>query len=170
MGDKEHHVHFSGGSSLVKDNNILIQPQRHGQIDAHLGFLQLYHKYLVEFVIPWNQCPHNDGKAKTPAISVGPINPNCRIIDFGQDKDGLKLRLEFLAYKEKILKEEVQISCCKAGTPLKIQLSARVLGKDKGTPLLRNGIRNIGVESPEEDEVLGTKIKQSLRTHSQQQP
>lgn len=51
------------------------------------------------------------------------------------------------------MKEEVQISCCKAGTPLKIQLNARILGKDKGTPLLRNGIRSIGVDRPEEDEV-----------------
>lgn len=40
----EHHVHFSGGSGLGKDNSIMIQPQRHGQIDAHLGFLQLYHR------------------------------------------------------------------------------------------------------------------------------
>jgi len=43
----EHHVHFSGGSGLGKDNNIMIQPQRHGHIDAHLGFLQLYHRLFV---------------------------------------------------------------------------------------------------------------------------
>ena len=45
----EHHVHFSGGSSLGKDNNIMVQPQRHGQIDAHLGFLQLYHRSDFSF-------------------------------------------------------------------------------------------------------------------------
>jgi len=43
----EHHVHFSGGSGLRKDNNIMIQPQRHGHIDAHLGFLKLHHRLRI---------------------------------------------------------------------------------------------------------------------------
>lgn len=120
---------------------------------------------------------HGDGKSLAPAIVTGRDNPNCRIIDVGQEKDGLRwrivfiaiinnnyegleslffcnrLKVELLAYKEKILKDEVQIMCCNAGTPLKIQLNARVLGKDKGTPLLRNGIRSIAVEGSDEDEV-----------------
>ncbi|KZC12388.1 UPF0687 protein C20orf27 like protein, partial [Dufourea novaeangliae] len=149
----EHHVHFSGGSGFGKDNNIMIQPQRHGQIDVHLGFLQLHHRYLVEFSIPWNLCVHSEGKILAPAVITGPNNPNCHIVDLGQEKDGLKLKVEFLAHTEKIVKEDVQIACCKAGVPLKIQLNARVLAKDKGTPLLRNGIRSIGVEKTEEDEV-----------------
>ncbi|XP_076240644.1 adipose-secreted signaling protein isoform X1 [Calliopsis andreniformis] len=168
MGDKEHHVHFSGGSGLGKDNNIMIQPQRHGQIDAHLGFLQLHRRYHVEFSVPWNLCIHGDGKPLEPAIVTGTHNPNCHIIDLAQEKDGLRLKVELLAYKEKILKEEVQIMCCKAGTPLTIQLNARVLGKDKGTPLLRNGIRSIAVEVSDEDEVLGTKLRASLNMQSRQ--
>ena len=43
--------------------------------------------------------------------------------------------------------------CCPSGTPLKIVLNARVLAKDKGTPLLRNGIRSIAVEGTSEDEM-----------------
>lgn len=43
--------------------------------------------------------------------------------------------------------------CCSSGTPLKIVLNARVLAKDKGTPLLRNGIRSIAIEGADEDEV-----------------
>ncbi|CAK9824342.1 UPF0687 protein C20orf27 homolog [Anthophora retusa] len=169
MGDKEHHVHFSGGSGLGKDNNIMIQPQRHGQIDVHLGFLQLYHRYHVEFSIPWNLCIHGDRKSSAPAIATGIHNLNCHIIDLIQEKEGLRLKLKLLAYKEKILKEEVQIMCCKAGTPLNIQLNARVLGKDKGTPLLRNGIHSIGVERTNEDEVLGTKLRASLSMQNQQE-
>lgn len=42
--------------------------------------------------------------------------------------------------------------CCPSGTPLKIVLNARVLAEDKGTPLLRNGIRNIATGT-DEDEV-----------------
>ncbi|XP_029167650.1 UPF0687 protein C20orf27 homolog [Nylanderia fulva] len=159
MGDKEHHVHFSGGSGLGKDNNIMIQPQRHGHIDAHLGFLQLYHRYHIEFSIPWNTCTHAEKEKKEevevppPAIIAENHNPNCHIVDLAQEKDGLRLKIELLAYKEKILKEEVQIMCCSSGTPLKIVLNARVLAKDKGTPLLRNGIRSIAIEGVDEDEI-----------------
>ncbi|XP_068978723.1 adipose-secreted signaling protein isoform X1 [Bombus flavifrons] len=168
MGDKEHHVHFSGGSSLGKDNNIMVQPQRHGQIDAHLGFLQLYHRYHVEFLIPWNLCTHKERKSSVPAIVAGTHNPNCHIVDLISEKESLKLKIELLAYKEKILKEEVQILCCKSGSPLKIQLNSRVLGQDKGRPLLRNGIRSVGVEQSNEDEVLGTKLRASLSMQSKQ--
>ncbi|XP_043488475.1 uncharacterized protein LOC122515257 isoform X1 [Polistes fuscatus] len=151
MGDKEHHVHFSGASGLGKDNNIMIQPQRHGHIDVHLGFLQLHHRYHVEFSIPWNICVH--GELFAPAVvASNQHNPDCHIIELMQEKDGLKLKIELLAYKERILKEEVEVMCCKSGAPLKILLNARVLGKDKGTPLLRNGIRSVAVEGVEKDD------------------
>lgn len=170
MGDKEHHVHFSGSIGLGKDNNIMIQPQRHGQIDAHLGFLQLHHRYHLEFSIPWNLCTHKDRGGTAPAIIAGNHNPNCHIIDLAQEKEGLRLKVELLAYKEKVLREEVQLMCCKAGTPLHVQLNARVLGKDKGTPMLRNGIRSVAVERSNEDEVLGTTLRASLNLQSQQNP
>lgn len=63
------------------------------------------------------------------------------------------MKIELLASKEKILKENVEVMCCSSGTPLKIVLNARVLAKDKGTPLLRNGIRSIGIEGTSEDEI-----------------
>jgi len=65
----------------------------------------------------------------------------------------IRLKVELFAYKEKMLKEDVEVMCCPSGTPLKIVLNARVLAKDKGTPLLRNGIRSIAVEGIKEDEV-----------------
>lgn len=97
-------------------------------------------------------CVH--GELLAPAVVVcNHHNPDCHIIDLMQEKDGLKLKIELLAYKERILKEEVQVMCCKSGTPLKILLNARVLGKDKGTPLLRNGIRSVAVEGIDKDEI-----------------
>lgn len=65
----------------------------------------------------------------------------------------IRLKVELLAYKEKILKEDIKVMCCPSGTPLKIVLNARVLAKDKGTPLLRNGIRSIAIEGVDEDEI-----------------
>ncbi|XP_012264519.2 UPF0687 protein C20orf27 homolog isoform X2 [Athalia rosae] len=152
MGEKEHHVHFGGGSGVGKDNNIMIHPQRHGHLDVHLGFLQVHHRYHVEFSVPWNLCIHEEGKTLIPAVVVENLNSNCRVIELGHDKDGLRLKVELLAYKEKLLKEEIQVMCCKSGNPLKILLNSRVLGKGKGTPLLRNGIRSIAIEGDDDDE------------------
>lgn len=56
-----------------------------------------------------------------------------------------------MAYHE-FLKELIQLKCCESGTPLNITLKARVLSKDKGTPLLRNGIRSIGIETNDDDD------------------
>ncbi|KAK0183054.1 hypothetical protein PV327_001132 [Microctonus hyperodae] len=150
MGEKEHHVHFSGGSGLGF-NNIMIQPQRHGHLDAQLGFLKRHHRYHIEFSIPWNGCIHNEGKSYVPAIIVNNLNHNCRVNDVTQEKDDLRLKVELLAYHE-FLKELIQLKCCESGTPLNITLKARVLSKDKGTPLLRNGIRSIGIETNDDDD------------------
>ncbi|XP_011312336.1 uncharacterized protein [Fopius arisanus] len=151
MGDKEHHVHFSGGSGLTF-NNIMIQPQRHGFLDAHLGFLQLHHRYHMEFSIPWNTCIHNENKTKPAAVIEDTGNPNCKIIDFTVEKDDLKLKVELLAYQE-FLKEAVRVKCCESGAPLTVTLKARVLGKDKGTPVLKNGVRSIAIEADDDDDL-----------------
>ncbi|KAG8035306.1 hypothetical protein G9C98_006752 [Cotesia typhae] len=150
MGEKEHHVHFSGGSGLGF-NNIMIQPQRHGHLDAHLGFLQRHHRYHIEFSVPWNKCIHVDGKSKVPAMIVDNSNLNCIVNEVSQEKDDLRIKLELLAYHE-FLKEIIQLKCCESGTPLNITLKARVLSRDKGTPMLRNGIHSIGIEASEDDE------------------
>lgn len=62
------------------------------------------------------------------------------------------MQIEFFAYKEKLLKENLTIVNSKNSEEcLKLCIAARVLGKGKGTPLLRTGIHCIGVEA-EEDE------------------
>lgn len=60
------------------------------------------------------------------------------------------ITIQLFAYKEKLLKEMVKLQSC--GNNLKtltIVLNARVLGKGKGTPLLKNGIKCIGIENDE---------------------
>ncbi|XP_008548148.1 uncharacterized protein LOC103571681 [Microplitis demolitor] len=149
MGDKDHHVHFSGGSGLGF-NNIMIQPQRHGHLDAHLGFLQRHHRYHIEFSIPWNKCIHADDKSQLPAAIVDHSSSKCTVNEVFQEKDDLRIKLELLAYDE-FLKEVIKLKCCESGTPLNVAVKARVLSRDKGTPVLRNGIHSIGIE-PSEDQ------------------
>ncbi|XP_014219786.1 UPF0687 protein C20orf27 homolog [Copidosoma floridanum] len=144
MGDKEHYVHFSSASG-VGCNNIVIQPLRHGHLNVNLGFLQIHHIYHIEFTVPWNKCVvHPDDESSEPAIPTGKKNANCRIVDCSKEKDDLRLKVELFVHTERFLKEEFQITCCVKGAPLTIYLNARVFGEDQGTPILRNGIRNVG--------------------------
>lgn len=64
-----------------------------------------------------------------------------------------KIIIEFFAHKEKLLKE--QISLQSSQNPLQtisMVFHARVLGKGKGTPYLKDGVKCIGVEMDEDDE------------------
>ena len=48
------------------------------------------YRYHVEFSVPWNVCVHGEAQATAPAIIVENANPNCAVVDFAQDKDGLR--------------------------------------------------------------------------------
>lgn len=64
------------------------------------------------------------------------------------------IKVEYFAYKEKLLREELKlINANNSVELLKLVITARVLGKGKGTPMLRNGIHCIGSEPDEELEM-----------------
>jgi len=50
----------------------------------------IYFRYHVEFSVPWNTCIHPDEKTVAPAVIAGSHNANCHIVDFAQEKDGLR--------------------------------------------------------------------------------
>lgn len=62
------------------------------------------------------------------------------------------LKVEYFAHKEKLLREELKLIHLKNSEELlKLVITARVLGKGKGTPMLRNGIHCIGYEGGDEE-------------------
>lgn len=64
------------------------------------------------------------------------------------------INVEFYAYGEKMLREELKlINVNNSVELLKLVITARVLGKGKGTPMLRNGIHCIGFEPDDESEM-----------------
>lgn len=93
----------------------------------------------------------------------GPLNlgidenavPNINVKFVGVkevDKD-YELIVEFFAYKEKLLKEELTlINLDNEEQKQKFVFHARVLGRGKGTPMLRNGIHCIEFQDDEESE------------------
>lgn len=63
------------------------------------------------------------------------------------------MKIEFFAYKEKLIKEQLIVVNAKNSKEIfKLILLARVLGKGKGTPMLKNGIHCIGIDKDGESE------------------
>lgn len=61
------------------------------------------------------------------------------------------IKVEYFAHKEKLLREELKlVNANNAVELLKLIVTARVLGKGKGTPMLRNGIHCLSYDSDNE--------------------
>ncbi|KAJ9599944.1 hypothetical protein L9F63_009772 [Diploptera punctata] len=152
MSEKEHpRVHFGeDADSFGKDNEIVIKGPSEGKITAHLGFLQVGHRYEITLNLPLSllQTSTISGIQESQHNTVP--NVNCKFTDLTSDNKDLNMKIELFAHKEKLLKEELHLDGCNAFTTLAI--IARVLGKGKGTPLLKNGIKCIGVELEDESE------------------
>uniref|UniRef100_A0A182IX04 Adipose-secreted signaling protein n=1 Tax=Anopheles atroparvus TaxID=41427 RepID=A0A182IX04_ANOAO len=166
MVDSPHHVHFDQTviNDGLHDNSIIYQiaPEGGTTVTVHLGFLQIKHRYRIELSIP-AQVIKNAGfeVGSNSAFVVQDMDVpslNCKLLEFSSRTVDVKgaehfsVTIEFFAHKEKLLKEHLHL-CGKEEQQQKIELIfvARVLGKGKGTPMLRNGIHCIGVEKEEEE-------------------
>lgn len=167
MGE-EHHVHFDAAviNDELHDNTVIYQISGEGkQLTVHLGFLQIKHRYRLELNIPVNalaEAGFDVGSNKSFIVEEKAIpNINCKLLTFPTiiltDRDGKQhytVEVEFFAHKEKLLKEHLEV-CGSEDHDRKLHLTfvARVLGRGKGTPMLRDGIHLISVEDNEESEL-----------------
>ncbi|PNF24136.1 UPF0687 protein C20orf27-like protein, partial [Cryptotermes secundus] len=150
---EQHRVHFGEDADCFgKDNEIVIQKQDDCQLTAHLGFLQLGHRYEIHLTLPRSQCEMYGTAELKESLTEKVPNVNCRLLAVSSDKKDIILKLELFAYKEKLLKEELRLERSDTKALLMLVVLARVLGRGKGTPLLRNGIKSIGVELDDESE------------------
>ena len=153
-------MHFDVAS--LKDDfeaDSCVTYQRSGDtIIVSLGFLQINHRYLIDLKLPSNLFTDLGSTLSQfkPDVSTVP-NLHCRITEFtgykNDQDDFYEMKIEFFAYKEKLLRETLHIvNANNDKEVLKLVIAARVLGKGKGTPMLRTGIHCIGVERDEESE------------------
>ncbi|KAK7085125.1 hypothetical protein SK128_019210 [Halocaridina rubra] len=144
--DKGHHVHFSEDTDAMGNTLITVKEKQEGrEYEAHVGFLQINHRYHIDVTLPVKDA--SDGYVVGDAPSV-----YCRGTDLQVTENReLQVSLELLAYKEKLLREKL-ILLRPAGGLLQLTILARVLGKGKGTPMLRDNIKCIGVEVDDESE------------------
>ncbi|KAF7490502.1 hypothetical protein SSS_00480 [Sarcoptes scabiei] len=130
------------------NSEIQIQVLNQVLINVHLGFLQIDHKYEIEFCFEYSQpldeisnvCSGNAETEKTNQIEI--IKVEATKSEQKNDTYLHKVTAHLSAFKEKFLKESIVIDC--GSKTLTFIFNARVLGSDKGTPLLKNGIKRIG--------------------------
>lgn len=75
-------------------------------------------------------------------------NVHCKLLTFKSattESQFYEAEIEFFAHKEKLLKEEMKL-VTDDEKPVKLVFSARVLGRGKGTPMLKNGVHLLGIE------------------------
>lgn len=163
-------------------------------ISIHLGFLQINHRYLIDLRLPGSlfNCTNIETIKLIPDDNSMP-NIHCRLVEIDNrtvsesltDDEKLSnasdanktdaavdyhdIKVEYFAHREKLLREELKlINANNKEELLKLILTARVLGKGKGTPMLRNGIHCVGVEVDEESEqsdAQGTSSASFSRAH-----
>lgn len=162
-GGGEHHVHFDENlknDDFIDDNSIQLHTMGNKGLSVHLGFLQMNHRYSIDLSIPQQYLAGcNIDFANSPDLVLVQLddavpNLNCRLVELvGYRDDHLELKLTYLAHKEKLLKENLVMvnERCK-DQQLKLIVSARVLGRGKGTPMLRNGIHLIEIVADEESD------------------
>lgn len=136
-------------------------------VDVHLGFLQHEHRYLIELHLPANlfKCKPN-AVINLVADSNFASNVHCRLADrvselqkFPEKPDDavnstpassekfFVIKVEYFAHKEHQTREELKmVNANNSVELLKLIVTARILGKGKGTPMLRNGIHCIGYD------------------------
>lgn len=148
-------MHFD--SFETDHENPAIQKGPGGKIHIHLGFLQVKHRYRIELNIP-NEvlAPLHHEKHKLVLkddVENSVPNVHCKLLSFkGKSTEQSHLyeaEFEFFAHKEKLLKEEIKLMTSDEKS-VKFIFHARVLGRGKGTPMLKNGIHLLGIEDDED--------------------
>ncbi|XP_063222000.1 adipose-secreted signaling protein isoform X2 [Bacillus rossius redtenbacheri] len=145
------HVHFSGEDSFGKDNDITVLATDDGKVTVHLGFLKLHHKYEVQTYVPREACGVRGAELREHLPSGIP-GLHARLVSLREEGAAVCLTVHLLAHKEKLQKEEICLQAAGEDGHVSIIFVARVLGKNKGTPLLKNGIKCIEVIQEDESE------------------
>jgi len=157
---EDHHVHFDARKDDFESDhsNPVIQKGQHGKINIHLGFLQVKHRYRIELSIPADILDDFIQKNHKLTLKVDEAevpNIHCKLLSFKgaatEQSQSYEAEIEFFAHKEKLLKEELKLLTSDE-KQVKLVFTARVLGRGKGTPMLKNGIHLLGIEDDVESD------------------
>lgn len=140
----EHHVHFNetgeDGDQLEAVHKVDVSVEA-DKIAIHAGFLKALHQYRVTCRVPV-RC-HDWAPADMPSL-------HWRVHAMREVEDGTQLTLQVIARKEKLLREKLVLTGPDGAGTVTLELNARVLGKDTGTPFLRDGVHLEGIIKDDE--------------------
>lgn len=140
------------------DNSVNFK-RNEDSITINIGFIKADHKYLVDLKLPCHLFTADEREMINNSLDskiVTTSNIHTRIVGFSDcitdDKyDYYNMKMEIIVYADKYYKEILSIKCPQFWSkPIKVVISASVLGKGKGTPLLRNGVHCTGCIVDEE--------------------
>lgn len=150
------------------ENSVTYQKSGDNSIIVHLGFLQVHHRYHIDLKLPAVWFTSSEKPLLVPA-SEEDTNVHCKLVDFHHSEEAVpspkdssdsnqqlrpyyNIKVEYFAYEDKLLKEGLKlVNANNLEEIVKLIITARVLGKGKGTPMLRNGIHCIGSEEQDTD-------------------
>lgn len=147
---KEHdgHVQFSVEADKHR-SAVGIQQVDDRNIQAHVGFLQLNHRYEIQLPIPLPTPASNYQPQLQPNLSIKSVSAEAS----ESEPDLLLVMVELLAHKQKLLRERFVLQGPTEEQAVTVTVNARVLGPGQGTPMLRDGVRLVEVLPLEESEV-----------------
>ena len=141
----------------VDESAIGVRDLGHDTFAVNLGFLKHNHKYQISFVVA-----NRFGAVDLTCVD-DPLQQSLhfRIADIERcaDASGHKITAAMTAAKEKLMREKVTLTVIHDGADgapstgiLKLEVNARVLGKDKGTPALKSGVKSVGIDRDLDDD------------------
>ena len=137
--------------SSVDESGIVVRDLGQNTFAVNLGFLKHNHKYQISFFVP-------DAFADLD-LTFDPLQSlhfHVETIERSVEPKGHKISATLTAAKEKLMREKITLKTVTADyhddAELKLEINARVLGKDKGTPALKAGVRNVGVDRTFEED------------------
>ncbi|XP_033124803.1 UPF0687 protein C20orf27 homolog [Anneissia japonica] len=127
----------------VHEPDILVSRETNGTIDVNVGFLQSQHKYEASFTIEDNI--KDDIEVPTDQqvfLRVKNIYPTS-------NGSGHDVVMEIHAHKEGVWSEQIQLlSKQDNNNQITLVIHARVMDKEQGHPLLKEGIHCLGTLDP----------------------
>ena len=137
------HVHFQEDSNELKSNEIVVKRKSGNKLEIQLGFLQINHVYEINVSMGRTLFPQNCEICNFTQLDDPVPNINCRVTNISENEEQTTIRLSirFSAVKEKLAREKFSlVDTGDRGIRVDIEAVARVLGKGKGTPMLREGV------------------------------
>jgi len=139
----------------VDESAIGVRDLGHDTFAVNLGFLKHNHKYQISFVVA-NRFGAVDLTCVDPLES---LHFRIAAIERCDDASGHKISAAMTAAKEKLMREKVTLTAIDGADDaassagiLKLEVNARVLGKDKGTPALKSGVKSVGIDRDLDDD------------------